>query len=64
MLRMEEVFHPRDSGAALIDIVKVIFIVSFIAHLACCSFYLLSTVEDSPETWVTKLNISSDDWVG
>lgn len=53
---MEEVFHPRNIGAAFIDIIKVVFVVSFIAHLTCCSFYLLSTLEGPGKiTWVTKL---------
>jgi len=62
---MEEVFHPRNLGAAMIDILKVVFVVSFIAHLACCSFYLLSTLENSTTiTWVTKLELPLDSWFG
>lgn len=61
---MEEVFHPRNLGAILIDILRVIYILSFVAHLACCSFYFLTTLENSPENWITKLNVSGDDKIG
>lgn len=60
---MEEVFHPRNILAAIIDITRVLFVLSFIAHLACCSFYFLSIFESEEVTWVTKLNIPSDDTV-
>ncbi|KAL4456280.1 hypothetical protein ABPG74_014241 [Tetrahymena malaccensis] len=62
--RLEEVFHPRNLGAALIDIIKVIFVISFIAHLFCCSFYYLSTFETNQITWVSKLNLDSNDVFG
>ncbi|KAL4504356.1 hypothetical protein ABPG72_009802 [Tetrahymena utriculariae] len=62
--RLEEVFHPRNLGAALVDIIKVIFVISFIAHLFCCSFYYLSTFETNQVTWVTKLNLDPNDIFG
>ncbi|EAR96305.2 cyclic nucleotide-binding domain protein (macronuclear) [Tetrahymena thermophila SB210] len=62
--RLEEVFHPRNLGAALVDIIKVIFVISFIAHLFCCSFYYLSTFETGQTTWVTKLNLEPNDIFG
>lgn len=62
---MEEVFHPRDFGEAMLDIVKVLFVVFFTAHLVGCSFFFLASSEDQEkDTWVNKMNIPLSDWFG
>lgn len=65
MQRMEEVFHPRNLGEAILDIIKVLFVVFFTAHLVGCSFYFLASFESLEiDTWVDKLNIPPNDWFG
>ena len=60
--RILEKFLMKEKFQSLLALFKVFFISLLVAHLFACFWYLTAEVSQSPETWITRLNLKDSSW--
>ena len=60
--RILEKFLMKEKFQSILALFKVFFISLLVAHLFACFWYLTADVSQSPDTWITKLNLKDSHW--
>jgi hypothetical protein len=54
---VEEVLNLRERFAALVDLLKLVYLVIFVGHFCACAWYYLATYEGINNSWLYKYGL-------